>query len=340
MEKAFTYKDAGVDIDLASRFVEAVKALAQRVQRPWVLGGIGGFSAAVRIPEGYREPVLLSTCDGVGTKLKVAQALRRYDTVGIDLVAMCVNDLLPLGGKPLFFLDYLATGRLDPERDVKLLEGVVRGCEEASCPLVGGETAEMPGLYQEGDFDLVGFAVGVVEASKLVDGRDIKEGDIVIGLGSSGLHSNGFSLVRKVLEEKGMAYDAYVESLGTVLGEELLRPTRIYVKVVLELLGRCPIKGMAHITGGGLPGNLPRVLPKGLGIRIVPKWEIPPIFGFIESLGVPREEMWRVFNMGVGFALIVAPDEVDHLLRDAQALGEKAFVIGEVVRGEGVAIDG
>lgn len=339
MAEGFTYKEAGVDIDRASRFVEEIKDLARRTLKPWVLGGIGGFSAAVRIPEGYREPVLLATCDGVGTKLKVAQALRKYDTVGIDLVAMCVNDLLPMGGRPLFFLDYLAAGSLDPERDTKLLEGVVKGCEEADCPLVGGETAEMPGLYREGDFDLVGFAVGVVEASRLVDGRAIREGDVVVGLASSGLHSNGFSLVRRVLEAKGIPLDAPIEGVGP-LGEELLRPTRIYVRTVQGLLGRHRLKGMAHITGGGLPENLPRVLPKGLGVRIEVTWEIPPIFRFIQSLGVPWGEMWRVFNMGVGFALIVDPEEAEGVVEDALALGERAFVIGRVVRGEGVSIDG
>lgn len=339
MTGGFTYKEAGVDIEKASKFVEAIKGLAQRTLKPWVIGGIGGFSAAVRIPEGYEAPLLLATCDGVGTKLKVAQALRRYNTVGIDLVAMCVNDLLPMGGRPLFFLDYLAAGSLDPERDTELLAGVVKGCEEADCSLVGGETAEMPGLYREGDFDLVGFAVGVVEASRLVDGRTIEEGDVVVGLASSGLHSNGFSLVRRVLEAKGIPLDAHVEGVGA-LGEELLRPTRIYARTVQGLLARHHLKGMAHITGGGLPENLPRVLPKGLGIRIRVTWEIPPIFRFIQSLGVPWEEMWRVFNMGIGFALIVDRDEVEAVVEDAVALGEEAFVIGRVVRGEGVIIGG
>ncbi len=334
-----TYKDAGVDIERAERFVESIKAMARRVHRPWVLQGIGGFSAAIKIPEGYRRPLLVASTDGVGTKLKVAQALGRFDTVGIDLVAMCVNDLLPSGARPLFFLDYIASGKLEPQRDKALIEGIIRGCEEADCPLVGGETAEMPGLYPEGEFDLVGFAVGILEENGLIDGSGIKEGDVLIGLASSGVHSNGFSLIRKLIERHGLRLEAHVAALDRTLGEELLRPTRIYVKAVLGILERFPVKGMAHITGGGLPGNLPRILPEGLSASIKVRWEIPPIFDFIRSLGVPEEEMWRVFNMGIGFVLICDPQKADSIMEAARSLGEEPHLIGEIVQGRGVRIE-
>lgn len=335
-----TYKEAGVDIHKAELFVESIKEMAKNTYGPWVLRGIGGFSAAVRVPEGYKRPLLVASTDGVGTKLKIAQAMSRYDTVGIDLVAMCVNDLLPLGARPLFLLDYLASGRLEPERDKRLIQGIVQGCQEAGCALVGGETAEMPGLYQEGDFDLVGFVVGVVEEERLIDGSRIKGGDVVIGLASSGVHSNGFSLIRRLIDLHGLKLDQFVGELGTTLGEELLRPTRIYVRSILTLLEEFPIKGMAHITGGGIIGNLPRILPKGLGAEIWPKWEVPPIFRLIQSLGVEEAEMWRVFNMGVGFTVVLSPEHVGGFLKRAHELGEKAFVIGEVVEGEGVKVKG
>lgn len=334
-----TYKDAGVDIEGAEQFVQWIKAITRGIQKPWVLKGIGGFSAAIRIPEGYRRPLLVASADGVGTKLKVAQALGRFDTVGIDLVAMCVNDLLPSGARPLFFLDYLASGKLDPQRDKALMEGIVRGCREADCPLVGGETAEMPGLYREGDFDLVGFAVGILEEDRFIDGSGIKEGDVLIGLGSSGVHSNGYSLIRRLMEKHGLRLEAHIAALGTTLGEELLRPTRIYVKAVLGILEHCPVKGMAHVTGGGLPGNVPRILPEGLSASIKVRWEIPPIFEFIQSLGVPEDEMWRVFNMGIGFVLICDPQWADSVMERAKSLGERAFLVGEVVRGGGVRIE-
>lgn len=335
-----TYREAGVDIQKAELFVESIREMAKKTYGPWVLKGIGGFSAAVRVPEGYRRPLLVASTDGVGTKLKIAQAMSKYDTVGIDLVAMCVNDLLPLGARPLFLLDYLASGRLEPERDRQLIQGIVQGCQEAGCALVGGETAEMPGLYQEGDFDLVGFVVGVVEEERLIDGSQIKGGDVVIGLASTGVHSNGFSLIRKLIDLHGLKLDQFVEDLGTTLGEELLRPTRIYVRSILSLLEEFPIKGMAHITGGGLIGNLPRVMPKGLGVVIRPKWEVPPIFKLIQSLGVKEDEMWRVFNMGVGFTVVLSPQHVESFLKRAHELGEKAFIIGEVVEGEGVRVKG
>jgi len=293
----------------------------------------------VSIPSGFKDPLIVSSCDGVGTKLKIAQMLKRFDTVGIDLVAMCVNDLLPVGAYPLFFLDYLGTGKLDLQRDLKLIEGIISGCEEAQCALVGGETAELPGLYQKEDFELVGFAVGVVERERLIDGSAIREGDVLLGLSSSGLHSNGYSLVRKLIELHKLSLDSYFEEFGTSLGEELLKPTKIYVKTVLKLLDRYPIKGMAHITGGGLPGNIPRILPQGLGVKIRVSWPIPPIFQFLQRLGVKSEEMWRVFNMGIGFVLVVDKELASSVMEEVERLGEKAFLIGEVIKGEGVIIE-
>jgi len=336
---ALTYKDAGVDIDKADEFVRLIGERARPYLKGWVLKGIGGFSSVVSIPPGFKDPLIVSSCDGVGTKLKIAQMLKRFDTVGIDLVAMCVNDLLPVGASPLFFLDYLGTGKLDLQRDLELIEGIIRGCEEAQCALVGGETAELPGLYQEEDFELVGFAVGVVERERLIDGSAIKEGDVLLGLSSSGLHSNGYSLVRKLIEVHKLGLESYFEELGTTLGEELLKPTKIYVKTVLKLLDRYPIEGMAHITGGGLPGNIPRILPQGLGVKIRVSWPIPPIFQFIQRLGVKPKEMWRVFNMGIGFVLVVDKRVVPSVMEEVDRLGEKAFLIGEVIKGEGVIIE-
>jgi phosphoribosylformylglycinamidine cyclo-ligase len=236
-------------------------------------------------------------------------------------------------------LDYLGTGKLDLQRDLKLIEGIIRGCEEAQCVLVGGETAELPGLYQEEDFELVGFAVGVVERQKLIDGSTIREGDLLLGLSSSGLHSNGYSLVRKLIELHKLSLDSYFEEFGSSLGEELLKPTRIYVKTILKLLEHYPIKGMAHITGGGLPGNIPRILPPGLGVKIHRSWPIPPIFQFLQKLGVKPEEMWRVFNMGIGFVLVVDKEVVSSVMEECDRLGEKAFLIGEIIKGEGVIIE-
>ncbi len=339
--KGITYREAGVDVEKAEEFVRALKGIVSRTHRPWVLQGVGGFGALLRIPEGYRRPLLVASTDGVGTKLLVARAVGRFDTVGVDLVAMCVNDLLTLGARPLFFLDYFAVGRLEPERDLELIEGIVKGCQEADCPLVGGETAEMPGLYREADFDLAGFAVGLVEEDRMVDGKGVVEGDILVGLASSGLHSNGFSLVRKVLlEEMGLDLQGWMDELGATLGEELLKPTRIYVRTVLKLLEEFPIKAMAHITGGGLPGNVPRVLPQGLGATIRCGWPVPPIFSLIERGGVPEEEMWRTFNMGIGFVLICPEEEAGRLMERAEQLGERAFVVGEVREGEGVSLEG
>ena len=334
------YKDAGVDIERGKRFAEVVRSLAEGIPSPRVRKGIGGFCSLVELdPSDYKKPLIAAATDGVGTKLKIAFAMRRFDTVGIDLVAMCVNDIITAGAKPLFFLDYFATSRLEIDKGREVMAGILKGCEEAGCPLVGGETAEMPGFYREGEFDLAGFAVGVVEADRVIDGREISPGDAVIGLASSGLHSNGFSLVRRLLlEEKGMRLEQWVEELGCPLGVELLRPTRIYVKSVLRLLESFPIKGIAHITGGGIPGNLSRILPPGR--RAVVKkgrWPIPPIYSLIEGAGVEEEEMWRTFNQGRGMILVCPEEAVDPLLEEVK---EEAFLIGEIREGEGVEIEG
>jgi phosphoribosylformylglycinamidine cyclo-ligase len=340
-KKTLLYKDAGVDIEAGESFVQLIKPLAQRTFTPGVKGGLGGF-AALFAPDlsAYERPVLVASTDGVGTKLKVASLMGRYDTIGIDLVAMCVNDVVVTGAVPLFFLDYFATARLDVERGVEIMKGVAQGCLEAGCALVGGETAEMPGFYPAGAFEMAGFVVGVVDEAKIIDGTAIRPGDAIIGLASHGLHSNGYSLARRVLlDELKLKLDAKVAGLSSPLGEELLRPTRIYVKTILSLLPSFHIKGMAHITGGGMPGNIIRILPTGSKAVIEKaRWEIPPIFPLIEKGGVPEEEMWRTFNNGIGMALVVASAEAEGIVHEARQLGEQAFIIGEVVSGQGVEI--
>jgi phosphoribosylformylglycinamidine cyclo-ligase len=340
-KKTLLYKDAGVDIEAGERFVQLIKPLAQRTFTPGVRRGLGGF-AAFFAPDlsAYERPVLVASTDGVGTKLKVASLMGRYDTIGIDLVAMCVNDVVVTGAVPLFFLDYFATAHLDVERGVEIMKGVAQGCLEAGCALVGGETAEMPGFYPAGEFEMAGFVVGVVDEAKIIDGTSIRPGDAIIGLASHGLHSNGYSLARRVLlDELKLKLDAKVAGLSSPLGEELLRPTRIYVKTILSLLPSFHIKGMAHITGGGMPGNIVRILPAGSKAVIKKaRWEIPPIFKLIEKGSVPEEEMWRTFNNGIGMALVVAAAEAEGIVHEARHLGEDAFVIGEVVSGQGVEI--
>jgi phosphoribosylformylglycinamidine cyclo-ligase len=340
-KKTLLYRDAGVDIDTGDRFVQLIKPLAQRTYTPGVQGDIGGF-AALFAPDlsAYERPVLVASTDGVGTKLKVASLMGRYDTIGIDLVAMCVNDVVVTGAIPLFFLDYFATARLDVERGVEIMKGVATGCLEAGCALVGGETAEMPGFYPAGGFEMAGFVVGMVDETKIVDGTSIRPGDAVIGLASCGLHSNGYSLARRILfEELKLQLDAKPAGLAAPIGEELLRPTRIYVKTILSLKQSFPIKGMAHITGGGLPGNIVRILPPG-SKAVIDKatWEIPPIFTAIEKGGVPEEEMWRTFNNGIGMVLVVPAADAEAIVGKARHMGQKAFVIGEVVAGQGVEI--
>ncbi|OGP81438.1 MAG: phosphoribosylformylglycinamidine cyclo-ligase [Deltaproteobacteria bacterium RBG_16_54_11] len=340
-KRTLLYKDAGVDIEAGERFVQVIKPVAQRTFTPGVQGGIGGF-AALFAPDlsAYKRPVLVASTDGVGTKIKVASLMGRYDTIGIDLVAMCVNDVVVIGAAPLFFLDYFATAHLDVEKGVEIIKGVAKGCLEAGCALVGGETAEMPGFYPAGEFEMAGFVVGVVDGAKIIDGTSILPGDAIIGLASHGLHSNGYSLARRVLlEELKLKLDDKVAGLAAPLGEELLRPTRIYVKTILSLLQSFHIKGMAHITGGGMPGNIIRILPPGSKAGIERgKWEIPPIFKVIEKGGVPEEEMWRTFNNGIGMVLVADSSEAEGIAQEARKLGEKAFIIGEVVAGQGVEI--
>ena len=336
--KRFSYKNAGVDIEKGDAFVQAIKPMVESTFRPEVLTKIGGFAGCLSLNlERHKKPILVSSTDGVGTKLKVAFVMDRHDTVGIDLVAMCVNDVVVVGAKPLFLLDYLATSKLDNEKAMKIVSGIVKGCIEAECSLIGGETAEMPGFYKAGEYDLAGFTVGIVEDSQLIDGSGVTVGDKLIGIASSGLHSNGYSLVRKVLLDKyKMDLEKRVEEIGEVLGEELLRPTRIYVKTILNLTRDFNISGIAHITGGGITGNLPRVIPKGCK-AIVRKgsWDIPPIFSLLKEKGkIPDEEMLRTFNNGIGMILSVRSKEVEDILARLQTLGEKAYMIGEVEKTE------
>lgn len=337
--KSFTYKDSGVDVEKGDAFVQAIKAMVEATFRPEVMTKIGGFSGCVSLNlERYKKPVLVSSTDGVGTKLKIAFLMDRHNTVGIDLVAMCVNDIVVSGARPLFLLDYFATSRLDREKAIQVVSGIAKGCLEAECSLIGGETAEMPGFYGEGEYDLAGFAVGIVEGDRLIDGSNVSVGDKLIGIASSGLHSNGYALVRKVLlEHHRMDLRKRVDEIGEILGEELLRPTRIYVKTVLNLVRDFEIGGIAHITGGGITGNLPRVLPSGCK-AIVQKgtWEIPPIFSFLKEKGnITEEEMLRTFNNGIGMVLIVKKRETSAILERLHSLGEKASLIGEVGKAEG-----
>lgn len=336
--KKFTYKDAGVDIQKGDSFIQMIKPMVESTFRPEVLSKIGGFAGCVSLNlERYKKPILVSSTDGVGTKLKIAFMMDRHDTIGIDLVAMCVNDIAVIGARPLFLLDYLSTSKLDIERTTKVVSGIVKGCIEAECSLIGGETAEMPGFYKEGEYDLAGFVVGIVENAQLIDGSGVTVGDKLVGIASSGLHSNGYSLVRKLLlGQYKMDLGKKVEEIGAVLGEELLRPTRIYVKTILNLTRDFNIGGIAHITGGGITGNLPRVIPKGCKAIVRRKtWEIPPIFSFLKEKGkISEEEMLRTFNNGIGMILIVRPKEVEDLLARLRSLGEKAFIIGEVGKNE------
>ncbi len=330
MTTPITYRDAGVDIDAGDSLVEAIKPFARRTLRPEVLAGIGGFGALVELPKRYREPVLVSGTDGVGTKLKLAFQLGRHDTVGVDLVAMSVNDILAQGAEPLFFLDYFACGKLDVPVATEVVKGIARGCELAGCALIGGETAEMPGMYPVGEYDLAGFAVGVVEKSAVIDGREIAPGDAVLGLASSGAHSNGYSLIRKIVERSGI--DTSSDFHGRPFGDVLLEPTRIYVKPVLDLLRNLPVKGIAHITGGGLVENIPRVLPDNTcALMRRGSWSRPPLFDWLAGEGgVDEAEMHRVFNCGIGMVLVVAAADADAAYARLAAQGETVFRIGEI----------
>lgn len=333
-----TYEGAGVSIDKGNESVERIKPFVKGTFRKEVLTDLGGFGGLFALnKDKYEEPVLVSGTDGVGTKLKVAFEMDKHDTIGIDAVAMCVNDIIVTGAEPLFFLDYLAVGKLDPDQVVDIVKGVAEGCKQAGCALIGGETAEMPGFYPEGDYDVAGFSVGIVDKSKIINGKSIKEGDLVLGLPSSGLHSNGFSLARKVLFEKGfLQVDSYHEELGSSLGNLLLEPTKIYVKTILELIKDCEIKGLAHITGGGLVENIPRVLPEGLcadiNIKSFPK---PGIFDFIQKIGeIEKEEMYRVFNMGIGMVIIADKSETEKIVNKCKSIEEEIYIIGEIKKGE------
>ena len=329
-----TYKDAGVDIDTANEFVERIKPSIKTTARKEVISGIGGFGGLFHLNSiDLKDPVLVSSTDGVGTKLRIAQLVDKHDTIGIDLVAMSVNDVVVQGAEPLFFLDYLSTGKIELEKSVKIVEGITEGCRQAGCTLLGGETAEMPGFYKSGEYDLAGFCVGVVEMEKLINGSSVSVNDRVIGLASSGLHSNGFSLARKVLLEKGnLSVNDKVAGLDKTIGMEMLEPTRIYVKPLLNLFKIFNIKGLVHITGGGFYDNIPRIIPQACRCVINKgSWPIPPIFDVIREIGdVEEKEMFRVFNMGIGMMIIVAEKECQDVLDRLKMLGEKAYLIGVI----------
>lgn len=331
---SITYKDSGVDIDAADAAVKMIRKYVQSTYTKGVLGDIGSFGGFFQIDNSHKNPVLVAGTDGVGTKLKIAFMMDKHDTVGIDCVAMCVNDVLVHGAVPLFFLDYIAVGKLIPEKVAQIVKGICDGCIQARCALIGGETAQMPDMYKEDEYDLAGFAVGIVEKERLLDGSKVKEGDVVIGLASSGLHSNGFSLVRKLLL-KDMKLNTYIDDLKKTLGEELLIPTKIYVKPILEILDE-NVHAMAHITGGGIVENLPRVIPEGLEARLDKKsWEVPVIFHLIQSMGkIEEKEMFRTFNMGIGFILVVEKDSADTIIKKLQIQGQNAWIIGQIFKGE------
>jgi phosphoribosylformylglycinamidine cyclo-ligase len=330
-----TYRDAGVDIDAGDALVERIKPFAQRTMRPEVMGGIGGFGALVEVSKKYKNPVMVSGTDGVGTKLKLAFRLKKHDTIGIDLVAMSVNDILVSGAEPIFFLDYFACSKLDVGVAAAVVKGIADGCEQAGCALIGGETAEMPGMYDPNEYDLAGFAVGLVEKARIIDGKKIVEGDVVIGLTSSGPHSNGYSLVRKIVAVSGAdLYEKFDDA--RTLGQALLEPTRIYVKPVLELLGKVQVKGLAHITGGGLTENIPRVLPANVAAQLeAARWPRPAIFEWLKKHGAVEEtEMLRTFNCGLGMVVVVGKADAKAALDSLAAAGCEAFEVGRIVARE------
>jgi phosphoribosylformylglycinamidine cyclo-ligase len=337
MTKTLTYKQAGVDIDEGEKFVRLISPLVRKTFRPEVLTDIGSFGALFSLDlKKYKEPVLVSGTDGVGTKLKIAFLMKKHDTVGIDLVAMCVNDILTSGAEPLFFLDYFATGSLKSADGSAVIRGIAKGCREAGCSLIGGETAEMPGFYHADEYDLSGFAVGVVDKNQIIDGSGIKAGDVLVGLSSNGLHSNGYSLVRKLfLEKKKMDITTYIPLLKTTLGKELLKPTKIYVKALHAIRNRVSVKGMAHITGGGIPGNLPRIFPGGIHGHIKSgSWPEPKIFRLIQEEGdIADSEMKKTFNMGIGYIIVVSKNQSDKTIQLLHQSGYKAFIIGNTEKG-------
>lgn len=344
-KQSLSYRDAGVDIDAGNEAVLSIKPMVQATYRPEVMGDLGGFGGLFALDTSrYCQPVLVSGTDGVGTKLQVAFMMDKHDTIGQDVVAMCVNDILAQGAEPLFFLDYLAVGKLLPEQVAQIVKGVASACKASGCSLIGGETAEMAGFYRHGEYDIAGFCVGVAEKDQLLPKQTIGAGDKIIGLPSSGLHSNGFSLVRKIcFDHAGLAIDAWVTELNTTLGDALLTPTRLYPKQVLPLLNQADIKGVVHITGGGFYDNIPRVLPDNCGVRIYAEsWPMPAIFPFLQQLGnVAPHEMYRTFNMGIGLMLVVPESQVEEVIALLAAQGEAAYLIGEVVAGEhDVVIEG
>ena len=331
MTQSLSYRDAGVDIDAGDQLVENIKPFAKRTLRPEVLGGLGGFGALVEISKKYQNPVLVSGTDGVGTKLKLAFEWDIHHTVGIDLVAMSVNDILVQGAEPLFFLDYFACGKLDVARATDVIKGIAEGCEQSGCALIGGETAEMPGMYPEGEYDLAGFAVGVVEKSKVINGRSIRPGDVVLGLASNGAHSNGYSLIRKIIERSNPDLDAEFDG-GQTLRQAVIAPTRLYVKPILAALEKFEIKGMAHITGGGLTENIPRVLPENCVAQIdAQSWPLPKLFQWLQQAGnVERQEMYRTFNCGIGMAVIVSTEQADAAQAFLAEQGETVYRLGTI----------
>ncbi len=337
MEKKLTYRDAGVDIDAGNYSVKLIKDSVKATYRPEVLGDLGGFGGLFALQSGkYKEPVLVSGTDGVGTKLRIAFMLDKHDTVGQDAVAMCVNDILVQGAEPLYFLDYLAVGKLDPEQVAAVVKGVANACKESGCALIGGETAEMSGFYPVGEYDIAGFAVGVVDKPKIITSEKVKDGDVLIGLPSSGVHSNGFSLVRKIcFELKGFKGDEYIDELGKTIGEELLTPTRLYPKSCLPLIEKFDIHGMVHITGGGFYENIPRAVPEDLAIEVdADAWQMPPIFKLLKEWGnVDWKEMYRTFNMGIGMVLIADKDEAEKIKQHLNEAGETYYEIGRIVPG-------
>lgn len=343
MRKKITYKEAGVDIEAGDGFVRRIKGLVESTFRADVHGELGGFSGAVSIPLGEtKRGLLVSSTDGVGTKLKIAFEMDRHDTVGIDLVAMCVNDIVVTGARPLFFLDYLSMGKLNSDKAFQIIQGIARGCQEAECSLIGGETAEMPGFYRPGEYDLAGFAVGLVDEERAIDSNRVRPGDRIIGMASSGLHSNGFSLVRRIVFDfLKLGVDDWIDELNGPLGEELLKPTRVYVRPILNLVQDSSISAMAHITGGGIPGNLSRVIPAGCRAIIERgSWEIPAIFRFLEKRGgIPENEMWRTFNNGIGMVLVVRPGDLDAVVERGREMGERPFLIGEIAQGNGSRVE-
>ena len=336
MEKKLTYRDAGVDIDAGNLSVKLIKDSVKATYRPEVLGDLGGFGGLFAMSTKYKEPVLVSGTDGVGTKLRFAFMLNKHDTIGQDAVAMCVNDILVQGAEPLFFLDYLAVGKLEPEQVADVVKGVANACKESGCALIGGETAEMAGFYAEGEYDIAGFAVGAVEKSKIITSEKVKAGDVILGLPSSGVHSNGYSLVRKIVfDVEGFKGDEYIDELGKTIGEELLTPTRLYPKSCLPLIEKFDIHGMVHVTGGGYYENTPRALPEDMGADIdATAWPVPPIFKLLKEWGnVDWHEMYRTFNMGIGMIIIAAADEAEKIKADLESRGEAVYEIGKVTQG-------